>query len=146
MRRLLIYTLLLAATLVGLNSCMQHNGYIGDWFGTWKLRAIELDGTPVEDYRGDIFFQFQTEIVRTVKVAPHQGYSERFGSWKDEGSTLILDFSYTADVSTIHTPLPETYLEKAKNLLQITERNSREMTWVLERSDGVVVTYILKKQ
>lgn len=132
--------------LLGLSGCMQHNGDIGDWFGTWKLESIEVNGATDASYADNVFFQFQTDVVRMVAVLPYQAYSDRFGSWEQDGNTLILNYSYTAaGTQQIHNPLPQTYLDKAANILQISEMTSRRMTWRYEKPDSVIV-YTLRKQ
>lgn len=144
--RTLIKTLMLAVVALALGGCMQHNGNIGDWFGTWKVETIAVDGTEEADYSGNLFFQFQTDIVRMVEVGAYQSYADRFGSWEDEGSTLVLDFTYKADFSGSFIPLPASHLDRARNLLHIDSKTSRHMQWTLDKPDGTTITYTLKKQ
>lgn len=144
--RTLIKNLMLAVVALALGGCMQHNGYIGDWFGTWKVESITVDGSREPDYAGNLFFQFQSDIVRMVEVGACQSYSDRFGSWEEEGSTLVLDFSYKADVSGPFIPLPASHLDRDRNLLHIDSKSSRNMQWTLDKPDGTTITYTLKKQ
>lgn len=140
----------LAAAALTLGGCMQHNGRIGDWFGTWKLESITVDGADAPDYADNIFFQFQTDIVRIVEVEPQvsNSYSDCFGTWASEGSTLTLEFSYEADGKPNgFTPMEETLLDRGTNTLHIAASSARSMTWTRQLPDsGPTVTYTLKKQ
>lgn len=144
--RTLIKNLMLAVIVLTLGGCMQHNGDIGDWFGTWKLEAMTIDGAEDPSYEGNIFFKFQTGLVSMVEVYPYQEYTDRFGTWQEVGSTLILDFGYTSDNKEAFTPLPATRLAADENLLNIDHKSSRSMRWTLHKPDGSTITYSLKKQ
>lgn len=142
--------LLTLTACFGLTGCMQHNGDIGNWFGTWKLQSIDIDGTNDDSYQGNIFFQFQTSIVRIVEVYPEVStkFSDCFGSWEEEGSTLILNFTYDADGKTGNfTPQSQTLLQRAENVLHIVESSSKTMVWTMQTDDPEqTITYSLKKQ
>lgn len=131
-----------------LSSCMQHNGDIGDWFGTWKVESITIDGVEDAAYEGNLFFQFQTDIVclNLVDTDVSNSSTRVFGRWKEEGSTLILDFSYYAEEQGgSFTPPSNTYLAHDENILRLKKDGSRRMTWTLEQP-AQVITYTLKKQ
>lgn len=133
-----------------LSSCMQHNGNIGDWFGTWKVESISINGISDAAYEGNLFFQFQTDIVCLNQVDTDVSNSSMrvFGRWRDEGSTLVLDFSYTADgMDGSFTPPEDTYLSKGENILKLQKESSRRMLWTLEKTDtSQIIIYSLKKQ
>lgn len=147
--RILKY-LTLIVICIGLGGCMQHNGHIGDWFGTWKLTSLEIDGAADPTYQDNIFFQFQTDIVciNVVNPAISCSSSKTFGRWSDEGTTLKLDFTYTADQqSSQFIPPEETYLNYDVNILSIEEKSSRKMVWTYHiPKSGKTITYTLKKQ
>lgn len=144
--RTLTLSLLLAA-LALLSGCMQHNGHIGDWFGTWHVESISTDSTPDEDYAGNVFFQFQASVVRAVEVRPHEGYGDCFGAWAAEGNTLTIDYNYTTDSGpSYYRPLPATHMIKGLNVLTISERSARRMTWTMTDAQGQTITFKLKKQ
>lgn len=125
---------------------MQHNGYIGDWFGTWRLEAITVNGVKDANYAGNYFFQFQADKVRICEVNPDYTdlLNERFGSWEASGDVLELNFSYTGG-GNYWKPWPETYLESSVNILQINSMSSKRMTLTLLRDDQTIV-YTLRKQ
>lgn len=149
MRALIKSLLIGAASCFTLTGCMQHNGNIGDWFGTWKLESLTIDGSEDPTYEENLFFQFQTDIVRIVEVSIHEPATrtECFGRWEENDRTLTLDFSYTADGTTHFIPLPSTMLADDVNLLYIDSQTSKRMQWTLERTDPpATIVYTLKKQ
>lgn len=145
-----ILRLLIITALLGLSGCMQHNGRIGDWFGTWKLTSIDVNGAEDTNYENNIFFQFQTDVVRIVAVDADtsNSFKDYFGSWSDDGTTLVLNFGYTADnMDGNFAPPAITRLDRKENILHVNKESSRAMTWTLQKSDSnQTVTYRLKKQ
>ncbi len=137
---------LLILCFLFLCSCMQHNGYIGDWFGTWHLESITVDGVEDAAYQGNYFFQFQADKVRISEVNPSypENVRECFGSWEASGDVLELNFSYTG-VGQYWTPWPETYLPPAVNFLEINKMTNKRLTLTLSLPDKTVI-YQLRKQ
>lgn len=149
--RILIKNLILGLlACVGLSGCMQHNGRIGDWFGTWKLESITVNGTDDTAYAGNIFFQFQTDKVHIIEVDTSVPTTRRdcFGRWEESDGTLILDFSYTADgTASQFIPMTQTLLSHDVNILTIDSKSSKRMEWTLDKTDpSQTVVYKLKKQ
>ncbi len=147
MRALSIKLLLLCALC--LSSCMQHNGDIGDWFGTWHLQTITIDGNEDTAYQGNYFFQFQTDKVRLSEVATNypELLDECFGRWKQDDNTLTLDFSYTSNSGDYWTPWPGTHLQKGINHLQILTLTSKTLILTLHTptDPSQTITYTLTK-
>lgn len=137
---------LLILSFLCLCGCMQHNGRIGDWFGTWHLESITINGVEDTAYDRNYFFQFQADKVRISEVNPVYPdlLEERFGSWQASDKVLELNFSYTGGGS-FWEPWPETYLESDVNILEITSMTSKRMVLTLSRSDQTIV-YTLQKQ
>lgn len=149
--RILIKNLMLGLlACVGLSGCMQHNGRIGDWFGTWKLESITVNGTDDTAYAGNIFFQFQTDKVHIIEVDTSVPTTRRdcFGRWEESDGTLILDFSYTADgTASQFIPMTQTLLSHDVNILTIDSQSSKRMEWTLDKADpSQTIVYKLKKQ
>lgn len=129
--------------------CMQHNGHIGDWFGTWKLTSIELDGAENDAYQGNIFFQFQSDVVRIVEVDTRTSnkFKDCFGTWNQDKSTLELNFGYTAEESYPFVPPTIVEFTRGENVLHIAESSSKSMVWTYQKPDSeTTITYRLKKQ
>ena len=89
-------------------SC-QNNGDIGRYFGTWRLESYTVDGNKVEEVTIDgntvpttnVTFSFQNNIVNVVTIIDdYESYYSRFGTWEDEGSTFVLDFTHTDATDT----------------------------------------------
>lgn len=130
----------LTLMLASLSSCMHNDGNIGNLFGTWKIETIAIDGQLDSSYEGDVFVQFQTEVVRLVQVQHNYDHTEYFGSWSREGHNLLLDLHYTVDASV--TAIPQsTRFVKGENHIVITTDKARHMTWVMDN-----ITYQLVKQ
>ncbi len=144
-----ILKILLLTVCFSLMGCMQHNGHIGDWFGTWKLTSMEIDGVENDEYQGNIFFQFQSNIVRIVEVDTKTSnkFKDGFGTWSQEGATLVLNFGYTADNTSPYVPPTIIDFTRDKNVIHISESSSKSMVWTYQKPDsGTTITYRLKKQ
>lgn len=150
--RILTRLLLILTATFSLTGCMQHNGHIGDWFGTWKLESITIDGASDPSYPGNIFFQFQTNVVRIAEVdtSVSNAVKECFGSWSETDNTLTLNFGYTSDANKDNFTLPsilKPQLKQGENILSVSKESSRKMTWTLQEPDSPqTLTYTLKKQ
>lgn len=146
------YKLLILSVLC-LCGCMQHNGYIGDWFGTWYIESITVNGEENPAYQGNYFMQFQADKVRICEVDPAYPdlLAECFGSWQASGDVLELNFSYTGGGNYWNPSerpngtLMYTYLKPDINILKITSMTSKRMVLTLSREDETIV-YNLRKQ
>lgn len=96
-KTLLSIALLAIVMLAG--SCTQNNGHIGRLFGSWVLTARTVDGADKPLPEGtEAYLSFQNNIVRMLTVTDTYNVdSETYGSWVEEGDTLILDCSHTSD-------------------------------------------------
>jgi hypothetical protein len=147
-----LFTAIIAVVMLG--SCTHNNGYIGDWFGTWHVTSIEIDGTPVEDYNGGVFFMFQNDLicVTDIEDSMYHNAARSWGRWSEDSNGLTLDFSYTSTESEYagaYVPQPASYLEDGVNHLTISDRTSREMTLRMIRyigDDERIITYHIQKQ
>lgn len=146
MRTLIRNLALLLLLSIPASSCMQHNGDIGEFFGTWKLTSLTVDGNEDPAYNQNVFFQFQTSVIRIVKVEPHQLFSHHLGQWSRQDQTLCLDFGFTADAPGEYEAPQYLYLENGKNMLHIVKLSSRNMELTLGLENGTTVRYRLKKQ
>lgn len=139
---------LLLSVMFMLSGCMQNNGDIGDFFGTWKVTSIKVNGIEDASYQGNIFFQFQTSVVRLVENRPHNDLTEYFGAWSDEGpSTLIINFGFNVDpISEVYDIPAAARMIRGINTVTMTDRSSRKMTWTFTSGEGETVVYRLSKQ
>jgi len=125
---------------------MQHNGDIGEFFGTWKLTSLTIDDNEDPTYNQDVFFQFQTSVIRVVKVSPHQLFTNSFGQWSRQDQTLCLDFGFTANAPSEYEAPQYLYMANGKNMLHIVKLSSRNMELTLGLENGTTIRYRLKKQ
>jgi hypothetical protein len=146
-----LFAAIIAVALFG--SCTHNNGYIGDWFGVWRVTSIDIDGTPVEDYNGGVFFMFQNDLICVTDREDYMYHNAaRWGRWSEDSNGLTLDFSYTStdeNYAGYYVPEPASYLEDGVNHLTISDRTSKSMTLRLIRyigDDERIVTYKLHKQ
>lgn len=150
MRRL-IYNIILAATLVGIvASCTHHNGDIGVYFGTWKLESITVDGVESEEYRGDMFWKFQSEVIcmETVDDALHTR-TDHWGKWSEADGVLTLNYTFSDDNSPAGTskyaPPAVTGLPAAVSHLDIVSKSGSRIVLRYVTGDGKAYQYILGK-
>lgn len=141
MKRLATHIILAAAALMMLSGCTHNDGDIGYWFGLWHLDSIEIDGTPVSGYNGNIYFMFQGKVfcIRSVDEVNHDNV-ESYAQWQesDDHQSMTLTF---ADDRFAPTVTPFVPLDIVTTFTVIT-LNDKEMT--LEQSDsetGATYTY-----
>lgn len=137
--------------MAGLAGCTSNNGNIGDWFGTWHLLEIKVDGTADPAYQGNIFWQFQSDVINMTELTLG-GYHDRtnhWGIWSQQGKTLCLDYNHpVAPGSTTHVeefePPTITRLP-LESTLTIDHFTSSRLT-VTYQAPETTYQYILKKQ
>lgn len=146
-------TLLLAViALFGCNSCTHLDGDIGDWFGSWLLEEILIDGKPDEAYNPNhseenlVMVSFQGKVFNMAYLDS----SEIYGSWSYAGEILTLVASYNAGTNdsvnfnpypkVLHFPEGEEQLE-----ITVTYIKSKTMQWQYIDQNGNLLTYNFKK-
>lgn len=148
MMKKLIFTFFIAVVLCG---CRFNNGDIGDFFGSWLLESMTVDGAEPEDFDGEsTYWEFQNNIIRISRVSSYLDIESRWGTWIDDGSQLFLDFTHYedgVDPGSGQYRAPE-WLDMPQNeviALTFEKRASRRMT--LWRTDalGRRVVYSLRK-
>ena len=131
---------LLLLTLLLLPACTHNNGDIGQWFGQWKVEKIEIDGTPDPDYKGDVFFRFQSSVFALARTDRKDYFTANiwFGSWNETDGMLTIDFPN--DVNKVPGGL---HLSES-NHFRILRNDGSRKTLELDSSDGKRYTYHLK--
>jgi hypothetical protein len=109
-------------TLSILTSCTHNNGDIGIWFGSWKVESITVDGTNVADYKGNIFFMFQSNVfnMREVDETLHERIDE-FANWEDNDATITINYS-----DNLYAPFAITGLER-ESTLTVEQKKSKHI-------------------
>jgi len=124
--------------LLALSSCTRNHGDIGPWFGTWHVEQITVDGEPLE-VKGDFFFQFQSKVFRFSQVGGHEQTVESYGTWEEGDGTLTVTFP---DHRVVYITMPGLEID---NKFTITAMSSHEVTLSKHASQGLAVTYRLRK-
>ena len=133
--------MILLAAMLMVASCTTNNGDIGPWFGTWRVTAITPDGVADADYRGNMFFKFQSTVFEMLLVYDDHGTENRFGVWNDDGKgTLTVSFP-----DANHEPLPQSHMRAEQNVLTFNGVQSSGFVLRLGSPDGHVYTYRLVK-
>ena len=122
-------------------SCTRNNGDIGDWFGTWRVDELNIDGEPDPNYGPPyMIFKFQSSIVIIMwpEEANH-GAPACTGTWKQEGDKLLLRFDYDQFAPTVATHLPEV------GTLDILKLSRSTIELEYHNPEGITYYYKLKK-
>ncbi|MDE7407637.1 MAG: lipocalin-like domain-containing protein, partial [Muribaculaceae bacterium] len=76
-------------------ACTSHNGGdIGPYFGQWKLESITIDGEIDDEYTGNVFWQFQENVIDILEIVDLHGVIQHFGTWSADGTVLTLQYTY----------------------------------------------------
>lgn len=141
--RTLIISLLSVFMLSG---CMHNNGDIGNYFGTWKLSTINVDGVDDPEYKENIFFQFQSNVFRLVQNRTQNDITEYFGTWSETDNIMVLKLNYKVNPESEVYHIPTiTRLIKGDNIIAVKHESNNRMIWTFS-SEGQTIIYTLKKQ
>lgn len=137
-----------------LTGCTQPNGYIGNWFGSWYLETIFINGETDPDYgtkvspaTGTIMVSFQGKVFNMAYIDGREIY----GIWDYAGMTLRLDASYEtgsgAEVDYF-TPFPVAMrFPKGESIVEVTvtKIENKVMQWQYIDPEGDLITYNFRK-
>lgn len=130
-------------------SCTHNNGDIGEYFGTWKLESMTVNGEHDGEYGGDIFWKFQSSVFCMEQVNERLDTENRWGTWSDDGKVLRLDFSHHDDAhpegSAFYSPFPATHIPTGISELVIMSMGGSRMELQYTGVGGNVIVYKLKK-
>lgn len=146
-------TVLLAVIVLlpaALTSCLQKNGDIGPWFGSWYLEEILINGEPDAAYESnkanrqhEVMVNFQGDIFNMAYI----GGSEVYGSWSYAGEILTLVASEgegSGFNSPLFNPYPQVmHFPADEYMIEITVRSmtSKKMEWQYIDQNGRLLTY-----
>lgn len=149
-----IKLLILCLTLGFFSGCTQPDGKIGDWFGSWYLEEMMIDGETDEDYasnkqedRLQVMISFQSNVFNI-------GYlngSAIYGTWSYAGEILTLIAGYNSGSGynslyfnpypiVMHFPAEIEELE-----ITVTKLTGRIMQWQHTDTQGRLITYNFRK-
>lgn len=148
------YIRLLAAVMLACfisSGCTHNNGDIGEWFGEWHLKSIEVNGQVDTDYTGDVLWKFQNNIVEMVVVsAVGHSHTEHYGTWTSDDRTLTLNFTHSDDLTPAGTgkyaPPAQTLLPAAVTPLTIVKLSSSEIILKYDPEADRSIVYTLRRR
>lgn len=144
-----IIAVVTAVATLASTGCTQNNGDIGDWFGEWHLRSIEINGAADNGYSGDMLWKFQNNIVEMIVVSGHT-HTGHYGTWSEADGKLILNFTHSDNLHEAGTgkyaPPAQTHLPAAVVALNIVKLSSSEIILKYEAESGDMIIYTLRKR
>ena len=158
MGRRIIYSVMSLMGLLMLGSCTQNDGHIGDWFGSWYLEEILINGKVDEEYEAykqedniyyhkEVMISFQGNVFNMAYL---QG-REIYGTWSYAGEILTLIASYGSGSGydsqffnpypiVLHFPADEEQIE-----ITVTSIGGKTMQWQYIDQNGRLLTYNFRK-
>lgn len=149
-----LYIFALAAAFLFMG-CTRPEGNIGDWFGSWYLEEMLIDGSIDEEYAEDkasveenqVMISFQGNVFNLGYLNGNHIY----GTWSYAGEILILVASYNAGggyqdpkfdpfPKVMHFPSNEEQIE-----ITVTKITSKIMQWQYIDQNGRLITYNFRK-
>lgn len=151
MIRFFILLAVLMSTII--SGCTHNNGDIGEWFGTWKVTEITIDGVTDTTYTGNMFWLFQASVICMRTMDDNHGYTDHWGSWK-ELPDAHLEFNFThhdndnEPGSWKYRPAPASRLPVAVSILNISSlsRSSATLSYTTSTTPPSTITYHLRKR
>lgn len=144
--------------LLSMSTCTQNNGNIGIWFGHWKVTDILINGAPVDNYSGNVFFSFQSKVFAQMQKWG-EAYDQRFANFEDCGDHIIITFPYVTDengnpvydkngdllTEDRFFPLEITRMSMGENILNVDQANGDKLQLSMIDAAGETVVFRLKK-
>lgn len=133
-----------------LSGCTRNDGNIGWLFGEWRLDKMTADDVVLDLYGGEgddapllYTWAFQSDIIRINTILSRHRRKEVFGSWKESGDILELNFSYGDDNGKFLPPKELHLVEGGITRLHIDSHKGDRMVVSHTADDGVTYTYYL---
>lgn len=134
-----------------LSGCRMNNGDIGDFFGTWYVASMTVDGEPDPALDPDrLFWSFQNNLICITITYDHHDSVDHWGSWQEKDDMLYLDFTHhEADTPGGQPPYvaPDILRFPVNSVVALheTKRTSRSMILDWTDDSGHRIVYELKK-
>ena len=139
-----IYTLvIMVASMLAMTSCTHNNGDIGMWFGTWHVEQVDMDGSPIDGYMGNSFFQFQSTVFQLRYTDELHTEMQTVGRWEDLGNEINVTFP---DERLVWVHLYGIDMSKdAVNRFKVESHSGKDLVLTLPSTNGHTYRYHLKK-
>lgn len=131
--------------------CRMNNGDIGDFFGSWLLYSITIDGQEAEGFDTEsTYWEFQNNIIEISRVDSHYQKWGRWGTWVDDGDRLLLDYTHGDEDYAPGTDIykaPEWLYFPSNQIivLNFVERHSKRMVLSMQDDKDRRIVYSLRK-
>ena len=134
----LINTLLALVALLPLAGCTHNNGDIGPWFGQWRIESITINGEKDTDYKGNLFFAFQSSVLRisTTNTQTHETGS-LYSNWEEVDGYMNIKINEDNEAIRYAAHMYE------KEMHMKIEKRSGDKILTYTNSKGEAVTYHL---
>lgn len=138
-------------TIMSLASCRVNNGDIGDFFGSWLLYSMTVDGeTPQNFDPEETFWEFQNNIIAISRVDYMYDKDSHWGTWSEDDGTLQLDYTHFesgVNPGSAQYSAPQWIGFPKRGIFQLTfvSRSSKHMTLSWHDSEGRIYVYSLRK-
>lgn len=144
MQSIYIKILLISAALIlasYLGSCTRNDGDIGDLFGMWHVKTVEINGVQKTDYDNKTFFSFQNNVINVRYVIDDHTYNDTFGKFERNGSQFVMKFKIPENppVKKIH------FVTAGVNNGEIEKLNKKEFVLCFGNADGESVRLVMEK-
>lgn len=142
---------IIAVILLALSSCRVNNGDIGDYFGSWSLYDMKIDGETPDDFDPELtFWQFQNNIIDICRVGFMYDRDGHWGTWSEENDRLLLNFMHhdvdeAPGTGGYSAPSWIGFTSDEIISLKFVSRDSKSMTLSWNSPDGRQYTYSLRK-
>lgn len=144
-------TILMLIAMLALCACRMNNGDIGDFFGSWLLYSMTVDGHEADGFDPEMtFWEFQNNIIEISQIDKYHEKSSRWGTWADTDGRLLLDFTHSeAGIApgTDKYRAPEwLYFPENKVIdLELIERQPKRMILKWHDAEHNEIVYSLRK-
>lgn len=131
--------------------CRMNNGDIGDFFGSWLLYSMTIDGQEAEGFDTEsTYWEFQNNIIEISRVDSHYQKWGRWGTWVDDGDRLLLDYTHGDEDYAPGTDIyqaPEWLYFPSNQIivLNFVERQSKRMVLSMQDDKDRRIVYSLRK-
>jgi len=139
--KILKYMVLLLLPVLA-TECTHNNGDIGHLFGQWKLDEVLINGEPLPDYEGNVYWSFQNSTICLNIVNERESSLRCYGNWREADNTLFVDFP---DNSNQDYHALQAILMSRNTELKIIESSGGRMVLQNSPDANTVITYKFRK-
>lgn len=143
-------TIILLAVMV-FCSCKVNNGDIGDFFGSWLMYSMTVDGDIPEDFNPEqTYWEFQNNLICISRVEFMYDKESRWGTWSEDDNELRLNYTHCSqglNPGTGQYRAPDWLGFPPNRVLSLSfvARSSNRMSLTWTDDNGRIYVYSLRK-